>query len=70
VGAIKGMGAACRKFDTPVTGGNVSFYNQSVFDSKVEPVFPTPTIGMLGLLKSKKDRMTLHFKACRRPYLL
>jgi phosphoribosylformylglycinamidine synthase II len=63
VGAIKGMGAACRKFDTPVTGGNVSFYNQSVFDSKVEPVFPTPTIGMLGLLKSKKDRMTLHFKA-------
>ena len=62
VGAIKGMGAACRKFDTPVTGGNVSFYNQSVFDSKVEPVFPTPTIGMVGILKSKKDRMTLNFK--------
>ncbi|MCF8259009.1 MAG: phosphoribosylformylglycinamidine synthase subunit PurL [Flavobacteriales bacterium] len=62
VGAIKGMGAACRKFDTPVTGGNVSFYNQSVFDSKVEPVFPTPTIGMVGLLTSKKHLMTLHFK--------
>jgi phosphoribosylformylglycinamidine synthase II len=62
VGAIKGMGAACRKFDTPVTGGNVSFYNQSVFDSKVEPVFPTPTIGMVGLLTSKKHHMTLHFK--------
>jgi phosphoribosylformylglycinamidine synthase len=29
VQAIKGMGEACRKFDTPVTGGNVSFYNQS-----------------------------------------
>ncbi len=29
VEAIKGMGAACRAFDTPVTGGNVSFYNQS-----------------------------------------
>jgi phosphoribosylformylglycinamidine synthase len=70
VGAIKGMGAACRKFDTPVTGGNVSFYNQSVFDSKVEPVFPTPTIGMLGLLKSKKDRMTLHFKASGDPIYL
>jgi phosphoribosylformylglycinamidine synthase subunit PurL len=62
VGAIKGMGAACRKFDTPVTGGNVSFYNQSVFDNKVEPVFPTPTIGMVGLLTSKKHHMTLHFK--------
>ncbi len=62
VGAIKGMGAACRKFETPVTGGNVSFYNQSVFDNKVEPVFPTPTIGMVGLVRSKKERMTLHFK--------
>jgi phosphoribosylformylglycinamidine synthase II len=62
VGAIKGMGAACRKFNTPVTGGNVSFYNQSVFDNKVEPVFPTPTIGMVGLVRSKQHRMTLHFK--------
>lgn len=62
VGAIKGMGAACRKFDTPVTGGNVSFYNQSVFKDKTEPVFPTPTIGMVGLLADKDDRMTLDFK--------
>ena len=62
VGAIKGMGAACRKFDTPVTGGNVSFYNQSVFGDKTEPVFPTPTIGMVGLLADKDDRMTLNFK--------
>jgi phosphoribosylformylglycinamidine synthase subunit PurL len=53
VGAIKGMGAACRKFETPVTGGNVSFYNQSVFDNKVEPVFPTPTIGMVGLVRAR-----------------
>ncbi|MCB9187061.1 MAG: phosphoribosylformylglycinamidine synthase subunit PurL [Flavobacteriales bacterium] len=62
VGAIKGMGAACRKFDTPVTGGNVSFYNQSVFKDKTEPVFPTPTIGMVGILTDKDDRMTLNFK--------
>ncbi|HAP70021.1 MAG TPA: phosphoribosylformylglycinamidine synthase subunit PurL, partial [Flavobacteriales bacterium] len=62
VGAIKGMGAACRKFDTPVTGGNVSFYNQSVFGDKTEPVFPTPTIGMVGLLSDKENRMTLDFK--------
>jgi phosphoribosylformylglycinamidine synthase II len=59
VNAIKGMGTACKKFDTPVTGGNVSFYNQS---SDEGPVFPTPTIGMLGLLKSKKYFMTLYFK--------
>jgi phosphoribosylformylglycinamidine synthase len=53
VGAIKGMGMACKKFETPVTGGNVSFYNQSSYGDKTEPVFPTPTIGMLGILDSK-----------------
>jgi len=47
VGAIKGMSTACTKFETPVTGGNVSFYNQS---SDEGPVFPTPTIGMLGVM--------------------
>ena len=57
--SIKGMGAACIKFETPVTGGNVSFYNQS---SDEGPVFPTPTIGMLGLLTDKSNRMTLNFK--------
>ncbi|WP_295771536.1 phosphoribosylformylglycinamidine synthase subunit PurL [uncultured Mucilaginibacter sp.] len=59
VGAIKGMGEACRKFDTPVTGGNVSFYNQS---SDEGPVFPTPTIGMLGVLDDKDNIMTADFK--------
>ena len=59
VGAIKGMGNACRKFETPVTGGNVSFYNQSSYEG---PVFPTPTIGMLGILNDKTNRMTLDFK--------
>jgi phosphoribosylformylglycinamidine synthase len=63
VGAIKGMGAACRKFDTPVTGGNVSFYNQSVIGDRTEPVFPTPTIGMVGILGDKANRMTLDFKS-------
>jgi len=56
--AIKGMGAACVKFDTPVTGGNVSFYNQSPDG----PVYPTPTIGMVGLLDSVDDKMTMYFK--------
>ncbi|HNO71397.1 MAG TPA: phosphoribosylformylglycinamidine synthase subunit PurL [Bacteroidia bacterium] len=58
VGAIKGMGMACKKFGTPVTGGNVSFYNQSSYEG---PVFPTPTIGMLGLL-NKKNKTPLAFK--------
>jgi phosphoribosylformylglycinamidine synthase len=56
--AIKGMGEACLKFDTPVTGGNVSFYNQSPDG----PVYPTPTIGMVGILDSADDKMTLNFK--------
>jgi phosphoribosylformylglycinamidine synthase subunit PurL len=58
VHAIKGMGDACRKFDTPVTGGNVSFYNQSPDGA----VYPTPTIGMVGVLENIKDKMTLDFK--------
>lgn len=59
VGAIKGMGAACRKFGTPVTGGNVSFYNQSTMDGTA--VFPTPTIGMVGLIDAGKQPTSLAF---------
>ena len=58
VQAIKGMGEACRKFDTPVTGGNVSFYNQNPDG----PVYPTPTIGMVGLLDNAEAKMTMDFK--------
>ena len=62
VGSIKGMSKACRKFSTPVTGGNVSFYNQSSIDGKEVPVFPTPTIGMLGIVEDKKHITTLAFQ--------
>jgi phosphoribosylformylglycinamidine synthase II len=58
VGSIKGMGAACTKFKTPVTGGNVSFYNQSSYEG---PVFPTPTIGMIGIVMDKKLQTSLSF---------
>ncbi len=58
VHAIKGMGDACRKLDTPVTGGNVSFYNQS----EDGPVYPTPTIGMVGVMDSLSQKMSLGFK--------
>lgn len=59
VGSIKGMGKACLKFETPVTGGNVSFYNQSSYEG---PVFPTPTIGMIGIVPDKAFQTTLPFK--------
>ena len=62
VGSIKGMSKACRKFSTPVTGGNVSFYNQSSIDGSEVPVFPTPTIGMLGIIEDKKHITTLAFQ--------
>lgn len=62
VGSIKGMSAACERFETPVTGGNVSFYNQTQIGDKVDPVFPTPTIGMIGVVEDKKYVMTLDYK--------
>lgn len=58
VKAVTGMGDACRRFNTPVTGGNVSFYNQN----PEGPVYPTPTIGMVGVIDDFENRMTLDFK--------
>jgi phosphoribosylformylglycinamidine (FGAM) synthase-like enzyme len=63
VGAIKGMSEACVAFNTPVTGGNVSFYNQTSNEQgEPMPVYPTPTIGMLGLLEDVDLQMTSDFK--------
>jgi phosphoribosylformylglycinamidine synthase len=56
--ALKGMSEACIKLDTPVTGGNVSFYNQSPDGA----VYPTPTIGMVGIIEDISKRMTMDFK--------
>ncbi|MBW7840360.1 MAG: phosphoribosylformylglycinamidine synthase subunit PurL, partial [Chitinophagaceae bacterium] len=58
VKSIQGMSAACQKFDTPVTGGNVSFYNQSPDG----PVYPTPVIGMAGILDDTDNKMSLYFR--------
>ncbi|MEN9686680.1 MAG: phosphoribosylformylglycinamidine synthase subunit PurL [Bacteroidota bacterium] len=66
VKAVTGMGDACRKFNTPVTGGNVSFYNQNPDG----PVYPTPTIGMVGILDDFSNRMTLDFKSAGDDILL
>jgi len=56
--AIEGMGEACRFFDTPVTGGNVSFYNESPDFA----VYPTPTIGMVGIIEKLENITTSFFK--------
>ena len=47
VEAVSGMGEACRALETPITGGNVSFYNQTLD----EAIYPTPMIGMIGIVK-------------------
>ena len=52
--AVGGMGDACRALGTPVTGGNVSFYNENPEGA----VFPTPTVGMLGLVEHVEEHGT------------
>ncbi len=56
--AVTGMGEVCRALNTPVTGGNVSFYNENV-DSAV---YPTPVIGMVGILDDLDQMTTPDFK--------
>jgi phosphoribosylformylglycinamidine synthase len=55
---VEGMREACIYFNTPVTGGNVSFYNES----PEAAVYPTPTIGMIGLVEDLNDVTTSYFK--------
>ncbi|MCM8775153.1 MAG: phosphoribosylformylglycinamidine synthase subunit PurL [Candidatus Omnitrophica bacterium] len=54
---VNGMTAACEAFETPVTGGNVSFYNES----PVAAIYPTPVIGMVGLLEDITKRIPSFF---------
>ncbi len=51
VGAIEGIGAACRALDMPIVSGNVSLYNET----DGQPILPTPTIGAVGLIASEDD---------------
>ncbi|HXI21145.1 MAG TPA: phosphoribosylformylglycinamidine synthase subunit PurL, partial [Gemmatimonadales bacterium] len=57
--ACRGIADACRAFETPVTGGNVSFYNQSPTGA----IDPTPTVGMVGLLEKLDYKVGSHFQA-------
>jgi phosphoribosylformylglycinamidine synthase subunit PurL len=52
--SVGGLGDACRALNTPVTGGNVSFYNENPDGA----VFPTPTIGMLGVVSDVEKHLT------------
>jgi phosphoribosylformylglycinamidine synthase subunit PurL len=56
--AVEGMAEACREFDIPVTGGNVSLYNES----PVGAIDPTPTVGIVGLIEDQKHITTQFFK--------
>jgi phosphoribosylformylglycinamidine synthase len=57
--SVRGLADACTAFGVPVISGNVSFYNES-FGS---PIYPTPTVGLVGLLDDIEDHCTLAFKA-------
>ncbi len=57
-GAVEGMGEACRALRTPVTGGNVSLYNET----GAQPVYPTPVIGMLGVIEDLERRVPSAFQ--------
>jgi phosphoribosylformylglycinamidine synthase subunit PurL len=56
--AVKGMGDACRFFNIPVVSGNVSLYNET----KGDAIYPTPTVGVVGLIEDQKKIMTQGFK--------
>lgn len=56
--AIRGLSDACRAFETPVTGGNVSFYNENPKGA----IAPTPTVGMVGLLDDIENRVPSFFQ--------
>ena len=57
VESVAGIGEACRTLDTPVTGGNVSFYNED----QQNAVYPTPVIGMVGIIEDVTKRLTSFF---------
>ncbi len=58
-GAIAGMSDACRVLNTPVVSGNVSFYNET----RGEGIFPTPTVGMVGLIDEIDNRIPSHYQS-------
>jgi phosphoribosylformylglycinamidine synthase subunit PurL len=63
VGALEGMGDACRALDYPIVSGNVSLYNESKATGGGSAILPTPAIGGVGLLDDVAKMATIGFKA-------
>jgi phosphoribosylformylglycinamidine synthase subunit PurL len=63
---VDGLAAACEALDTPITGGNVSLYNETLGES----IYPTPVVGVVGILENVDDAMTFHFRQPRREIFL
>jgi phosphoribosylformylglycinamidine synthase subunit PurL len=64
---VDGLTAACEALETPITGGNVSLYNETLG----EGIYPTPVVGVVGTLENVEDAMTFHFRnPDREVYLL
>ena len=64
--AIEGIGEACRHFGTPITGGNVSLYNETLGKG----IYPTPVIGIVGLLPGMEVPLGIHFRRAGRKLVL
>src|SRR5579859_4971107 len=63
---VDGLTEACTALETPITGGNVSLYNETLG----EGIYPTPVIGIVGTLENVDDTMTFHFRQPERDILL
>jgi len=55
---VDGLAEACTALETPITGGNVSLYNETLG----EGIYPTPVVGVVGMIEDVKDAMTFHFR--------
>jgi len=62
VESVKGMAEVCRKMEIPVIAGNVSFHNLTYNGEDITSVIPTPVVGMVGILDSHEDVMTVNFR--------
>jgi phosphoribosylformylglycinamidine synthase len=63
---VDGLAAACEALETPITGGNVSLYNETLG----EGIYPTPVVGVVGMIENVADAMTFHFHEAGREIFL
>jgi phosphoribosylformylglycinamidine synthase len=63
---IDGLAAACEALETPITGGNVSLYNETLGES----IYPTPVVGVVGILDNIEDALSFHFRQTGREIFL